>query len=385
MNKNKQPYCTAPWTGIEIAENGKVRTCCLGLDILGDVSRQPIEEIVNNDIRKKIKEDILAGKKSSNCDECFQRIETSGESTVMNHYNKNYPDIEKGIQFIDLRWNNLCNLTCIYCNETSSSSWMRKKGIKDQLEIRKTYDISVENWLLEQTPQATLFLVGGEPMLMKQNQQLISKLSKDTTLNILTNMAYDLKTNPIFEQLLEWPVERIHWNMSMENTDEKYEWIRAGASWQQVEDNIKFIRTTKFAESMTFMAVHGLFSAFDFFNTYKRFFNLGVKKVSLQNLAGFPELDLFECPAPMLELALEQLEKTLEWQKQELDPEDYELYKIHGFNGVIKKLKTLIANNHQGSLTKETFNQKIKEHDQISGKSFKDLWPDVYELVQQHC
>ena len=136
---------------------------------------------------------------------------------------------------------------------------------------------------------------------------------------------------------------------------------------------------------MTFLAVHGVFSAFDFLNTYKRFFNLGVKKVSLQNLDGFPELDLFECPAPMLELALEQLEKTLEWQKQELHPEDYELYKIHGFNGVIEKLKTLIANNHRGSLTKETFNQKIKEHDQISGKSFKDLWPDVYELVQQHC
>ena len=382
---NKKPYCTAPWTGIQIVEDGRVRVCCDGQTILGDVSKQPIEEIINNDIHNKIKEDVLAGRHSSNCDTCFRRIEISGEAPMMNHYNNNYPDIEKGIQFVDLRWNNLCNLTCIYCGDQCSSAWMRRNGKKDRFELRNVYDLSVENWLLEHTPQATLFLIGGEPMLMKQNHQLLSKLSKDTRINILTNFAYDLKSNPIFEQLLEWPVDNVHWNMSMENTGEKYEWIRPGASWQQVEDNIKFVRTTKFAESMTFAAVHGLFSAFDFFETYKKFFNLGVKKVSLQNLMGFPDLDLFECPKPMLELALEQLEKTYEWQQQELDPEDRELYIITNFDGVVNKLKMLIENDHKGSLTKESFNQKINELDQISGKSFKDLWPDVYELVQQHC
>ena len=382
---NKKPYCTAPWTGIQIAEDGKVKVCCEANTVLGDVSKQPIEEIVDNEIHKKIKEDVLAGRKSDNCVKCFRRIEISGEAPMMNHSNRLYPDIEKGLQFVDLRWNNLCNLTCIYCNETASSSWMRKKGMKERFELRNVYDLSVENWLIEHTPNATLFLIGGEPMLIKQNQNLLSKISKDTTINILTNMAYDMKSNPIFEQLLEWPADKVHWNMSMENTGEKYEWIRPGADWQQVEDNIKFMRTTKFAESMTFVAVHGLFSGFDFFETYKTFFNLGVKKASVQNLMGSPSLEIFECPRPMLELALEQLEKTYEWQQKELAPEDRELYPIVNLDGVINKLKTLIANDHKGSLTKESFDQKINELDQISGKSFKDLWPDVYELVQQHC
>lgn len=381
----KKFYCTAPWTGIHIAENGHVKTCCEGRIPLGDLCDSPIDRIIDNSTHQEIKQKISSGEVTENCTGCLHREEWAGESPLMNYYNESFPDINKGIQVIDLRWSNLCNLTCVYCGDKFSTSWMRRHGKKDYLEIRSKHDLDVEEWLLEQTPRSSMLLVGGEPLLMKQNQKLLSKISKDTNISIITNLAYDLESNPCYKSLTEFTKDKVQWNISLENIGEKFEWIRAGAEWSQIEKNLKVLEEGKFAESSTFIAVYGIFSALDLFETYKKMYSYNLKKITLQNVTDKPLLDLFNYPTPILSIALDQLEKILTWQKQVLHPEDYELYRIKNFNGTIAKLKTLIKNNHQGNITSELFNKEISRYDQISGRSFKDLWPDVYALIQQHC
>jgi radical SAM protein with 4Fe4S-binding SPASM domain len=379
MNK-KSIYCTAPWNGLTVREDGKVLTCCIGLKSLGNLNTQSIQEIENSKSLQQIKQDMLSDSPNlENCKFCVQLEQHTGYAPTREHYNKNYPTISDSLklQSLDIRWNNVCNLGCLYCSPTFSNTWSDRLGIDITTPPVKPYQDDLLAWILERADHIKeLMLVGGEPLLMKQNYKLLARLPEHCQISIITNMSYDLAKNPAFSLLLARPTENIIWNVSMENIGDKFEYVRSGASWAQVKQNLKLL-LQHWPNTVSLNMVYNLFSAFDITETVQEFRDIGIKKITLFNINGNTTIDLFNMPEKIKELALTQLQDAYSGHINSLHPEDRELYPWTGFTELAEQLKKPTV----APLSLKEFNDKIQWYNKWSDQKFADLWPEVNQLI----
>jgi MoaA/NifB/PqqE/SkfB family radical SAM enzyme len=377
----KSVYCTAPWNGITIREDGKVLTCCIGNKLLGNLNTQSIQEIENSKILQQIKQDMLSGSTNlENCQFCVQLEQHTGYAPTRDHYNKNYPTISDSLklQCLDIRWNNVCNLGCLYCSPTFSNTWSDRLGIDTTTPPVKPYQDDLLEWVLERADHIKeLMLVGGEPLLMKQNYKLLAQLPEQCQISIITNMSYDLEKNPAFPLLLSRPSEKTIWNVSMENIGDKFEYVRSGASWKQVKKNVKLL-SQHWPNTISINMTYNLFSAFDLMETVQEFHALGIKKINFFNINENKTIDLFNMPEKIKELALKQLQDAYNWHLCSLHPEDREFYPWSGINELMEKLKKPSVT----TISLPEFNDKIQWYDKWSNWQFRDLWPEVNQLIQ---
>ena len=375
-----KPYCTAPWTGLIVRENGNVCTCCAGTKVLGNVKSGSINDMLNSPELDKIKKDLLDNNHNDNCNGCYNLEKHSGTATLRNHFNLHYPEIDKGLQFLDIRWNNLCNLNCVYCGSGQSSSWEDKLNPHKVKTIRNTYDIELEEWILSKSEQIhELILIGGEPLLMKQNIALLKKISDDVRLSIITNLSYNLINNPCAELLFKRPPDNTLWNISVENYGDKFEYIRTGAEWAQFKNNL-ILLVERAPHTVNLLMVYGIFSALNLLDTVKMYYSLGVKKIQLQMLGGNPALDVFKFPIPIIKIARDQLVNVLEWQKETYDI-DYDLYKCPDIEIILTRLDEIIYNNSHQIIEKSKFVAEIEKYDRWTKNKFANLWNDEYNLI----
>jgi organic radical activating enzyme len=79
-------------------------------------------------------------------------------------------------------------------------------------------------------------LVGGEPLLLKENERLLDVISNDCTVTIITNLSVDIERNTIFQKLAAR--SNVGWSISFENTQDRYEYVRHGAKWNTFVRNL---------------------------------------------------------------------------------------------------------------------------------------------------
>lgn len=377
-------YCTAPWTGVTIREDGHVRTCCVGATSLGDLNRTPINEIIASDTLSQIRQDMLSGKPNlQNCKNCIKLENQSGLATLRQHYNKFYSIVdhtEFTLRNLDIRWNNACNLGCMYCNQTFSSTWQDRLGVS-RSSVVKNYQDDLLDWILEHANQLQeIMLVGGEPLLMKQNYTLLNRLPDQCKVSIITNLSYDLPNLPCTKKLLSRPTENTVWNVSLENTGRQFEYVRTGGKWEQVKQNIEYLNQ-HWPEMTSINFVYSMFSAFDMLETIKTLHSIGIKKINLFPITQQPTMDVFNMPESIRLVAAKELDAAIQWHFENLHPEDKELYPLKGADTILTQL---YQSDKPASVTLDDFLNKIKWYDQYHHTAFKDLWPNVIDLVGKH-
>lgn len=381
---SKPVYCTAPWNGLTIREDGHVRTCCVGKVSLGNLNQDSINTIIRSDQILNIQNNMLAGKPDvENCQECISQTSNSGLSPLQQHYLRYYPDILPGqltLNSLDIRWNNTCNLSCMYCSPIFSSTWADKLNVCNNSPV-KSYQDELLSFILSKINEVKeITLVGGEPMLMKQNYQLFKQLPKKSKISIITNLSYDLENLPCINDLLARPKDNVLWNISAENINQQFEYVRLGASWSQFEKNIKFL-AKHWGDQTTILMVYSMLSAFDLLQVIEKFHALGIKKFTLQSYFGDPSIDIFKMPKVIQRLAAIELTKVKELHYKNIHIEDHSLYPIQNIDFLVTHLT---QESNPVGLSREKFLNRINWYDQWNQKEFKDLWPHVLEMVNRH-
>jgi organic radical activating enzyme len=380
LGTNQQVYCTAPWNGLTIREDGHVRTCCSGATSLGDLNKISINEIESATALANIRQKMLGGLPDlDNCKSCINQEKQSGLAPLRQYYNRYYSTIDEfKLKFVDIRWNNTCNLACMYCEPQLSSTWSNKLNVLLQKPV-KLYQDELLEWILEKIDHTQeIMLVGGEPMLMKQNYSLLSRLPEDCQISIITNLSYDLEGLPCLKDLLRRPKDKIIWNVSFENLKSKFEYVRQGASWTQIEKNLQFI-TKHWPNTVAVNVVYSLFSAFDLPEFIQYTTSMNIKKFTLFSITKNYTIDVFNMPDSIRELALKELKLAKQYQVSSLHPEDRELYPMQGIDTLISSLKKPAKQIP----TLAEFNKQILWYDQWSEVKFADLWPNLVCLVEQ--
>jgi organic radical activating enzyme len=208
----------------------------------------------------ELKESMLKDKMPFNCSGChLQEKNRSNLSSISSrlYYLKElgttidlnfYDNVENfSLKHIDLRWTNSCNQACVYCGPEYSSKWAKELGVKvksDPESRKEVKDFVFENI----TDLKNVYLAGGEPMLMKENYQLLKLLKeKNPSCSIRVNTNLSTTETGIFDLLCSF--ENVHWTVSVETIEDEYE-NPQGYLKNSFENLIKYYTTTKFERNI---------------------------------------------------------------------------------------------------------------------------------------
>lgn len=290
-------FCPLPWLHLGTHPHGGVTPCCISDhtdgknrarqytengDLMLNLNDHSIEEHMNSDYFKQLRNEMLEGKEPDACKRCYNeerlgvRSKRQHESDVYSYFTKDYavrntrPDgeIPMDLRFVELRLGNVCNVRCRTCNPASSSRWVQDhKKIVDSLDfVNDGY-----SWLDHkhdfQWPESeqfyedlyncaphmeVLYINGGEPTLIKAHWNYLEKLvasgrSKQIVLWYNINMT-NIPDRAI-ELWSEFKEARIC--PSIDDLDHRNHYIRYPTQWTDVEKNLQAVMRPELTTRIT--------------------------------------------------------------------------------------------------------------------------------------
>ena len=241
-------FCAAPWRGLHINPRGDVKTCCAGNpNMLGNLNEHSIVEILDSQLLQDIRQDLAQGRPHEYCSNCVkaERFGADSERKWHNDTNPGFDYAAAGGHYhypviVDVRWNTTCNLSCNYCSEWASSKWSALKGIPFKSGSRPYYEQVCDFLEQHQSHIRDVALVGGEPLLLPENERLLDVIPQHCTVTLITNMNVDLEKNRIFRKLAQR--KKVGWSMSFDNIDQRFEYVRYGGKWSQLLNNLAIVK-----------------------------------------------------------------------------------------------------------------------------------------------
>lgn len=376
---NKETFCSLPFTEIFLGPDGDVKTCCSAGNSLGSLHKNTIDEIINGDVATDIRQHILDGKWHIACRQCKRqesqnvRSEREGDLERFTNTHGKVTNSFFKLKRLDLRWSNTCNLSCTYCYEYFSSKWATLKGlkintVKDENEnslflmIEKNKD-SIEN----------ILMLGGEPLLQKQNQRLVDTIIDDRSFYILSNLAIPLETNTIAQTLIN--ERNSKWGVSFETIGDRYEYVRHGASWELFVKNIDYIQE-KTSNELDAHSLYSIYSAFNLVEFYKFIQEKNIKNVFWNLLESSGE----NSEASVLKLSPELKQRAID----EISKCEQMFPNAPGIEWLLNFKDRLLLHTE---VTNKSFVKEIHSLERVYLKNkilkFSDLWPIEWKLLNQ--
>lgn len=378
-------YCAAPWRGLHINPQGNVKTCCAGNpNMLGNLDSNTIEQILNNATMQEVRESLAKGVSHEYCSNCVQaeRFGADSERQWHNNVNPGFDYAAAGNQYhypviVDVRWNTTCNLSCNYCGEACSSKWASLKGIPFKSGTRPYYD-SVCDFIEQHHKHIhEVALVGGEPLLLPENNRLLDVIPTDAIVTLITNLNVDLDKNKIFQKLSTR--SRVGWSMSFDNTGAQLEYVRHGASWALIKENlakIKHLMTTQ-GHWGGIHAVYNIYNATRICEL-RQFAKNNDTTVLWQNLFQPEYLDPFLHGADVAQAAIAEIERF--YKMNIATPAETQFFD-HALNRYQSRLSVNNVDKINTGFRKHIHDNENKYHPDKFGE-FQRLWPELSYLYQ---
>jgi len=256
------PKCILPWISIETTPMGTMRPCCLTTNGIPDMNLKThtLEDGFTSDYMVDLRRAFRDGKEPGQCRNCW-REEDAGKKSKRQYMLEKFKHIEvdwdnveqgHGLQFLDLKLGNICNLKCRICGSWSSSKWAQEE--LDYVDDNK--DHIARQWLRDgQWPRKSkkfwehmddilpnikyFEFTGGEPWMIKQHFDLLQRAvdhgyAGDIDIHYNTNATQFPKDPTIWQHF-----KHVQIAFSVDNTGERFEYERYGAKWRTANDNIK--------------------------------------------------------------------------------------------------------------------------------------------------
>jgi MoaA/NifB/PqqE/SkfB family radical SAM enzyme len=277
-NKN---FCPVPWTGFMYNFDGTVKNCIRNPTPIGNLKDNTIVEILQGEVNLTTKHNMTYNKPGPSCNVCYDLEKDIKSFDIISDrifYLKELRDVNFNtyksidafdLHTIDIRWSNLCNFACVYCGPEYSSKWSTELKINNET-IPPHRVAEMKRYIFDRAPQLKhVYLAGGEPLLMKENLELLNLLkTQNPNVNLRINTNLSKVDTRIFDLICEF--RNVHWVVSVETIEQEYEYIRYGGTWQDFLDNLEKIKQLN--HKITFNMLHFLLnyrSIFDCINFLK--------------------------------------------------------------------------------------------------------------------
>jgi len=257
--KESKTFCIYPWIHLHAYPTGEAYPCChaeMGVGQVGNCRTNTLEEIYHSESMNQLRDNMLNEVTSPACQRCYEQEESgffSGRRSANKHHGHHIGRLAENdfkMTYWDIRFSNLCNLSCRSCGHIFSSSWYQ-----DQVELAGS------NWALNNTALnivgrtkddmweqliphldyvEQIYFAGGEPLMMAEHYRILDELERrgrfDVRLIYNTNFTQTkLKDREVFDYWKKFKSVAV--GASLDAMGPRAEYIRRGTEWDQVERN----------------------------------------------------------------------------------------------------------------------------------------------------
>jgi MoaA/NifB/PqqE/SkfB family radical SAM enzyme len=227
-----ETFCSAFWNHTNIRGGNRVFPCCRYKTPVqtfdGDLGK-----VLHSKEYESLRSDSLNGIKNSNCEKCYYE-ESLGKKSTRQWFNENYSGKVVELNYLEVGFDNICNLACDGCWEEWSSSWWVKKNPEGKV-IEGILSTS-EFVNIPKTIEKIVFL-GGEPLITNRHRKFLQSFSdlSHLTVEYFTNGMFDLTEE---DHKLLGKCRSVKFTVSVDGYRELNEKVRTGSEWNRVEQFI---------------------------------------------------------------------------------------------------------------------------------------------------
>jgi len=353
-------FCMLPWIHIHAFPNGQAYPCCLSDSDhpIGHLHKNTIKEVWNSDAYKLMRKNMLEERPCKECTKCYEQ-EKHGFMSMRNSSNKAFghniniidQTKENGqlddfkIRYYDIRFTNLCNMSCRTCGGWFSSSWYQEEtelfGPRSHPQFMYAGKDKDDMWnqMQEHIPHLEqIYFAGGEPLIMEEHYRILKELVRremfDVRLQYNTNFS---KLNLKDENVLDyWRLFKIvSVGASLDAMGPRAEYIRKGTKWDQIvrnrEQMIERCPSVDFYVSST-VSIYNVLHVMDFHRDWVDRGLIKAQDWNINILQG-PDRDRIDVlPEVYKEQVKEKILTHIEWLK----PIDTLKRAIVGYEAILK-------------------------------------------------
>jgi MoaA/NifB/PqqE/SkfB family radical SAM enzyme len=268
---------------------------------------------------------------------------------------------------IDVRWSNLCNFGCVYCSPEYSSRWAEELGVRISTPADEQRN-QFKDYIIKHAGQLKhVYMAGGEPLLMKQNLEILEILAQENPeVNLRINTNLSKTDTQVFERICEF--KNVHWTVSVETMTHEFEYVRYGGRWQDFLDNLKII--TKLDHKVSFNMLYFLLNYRSLFDCIDYFLDQGCHPNSfiIGALLTPVELNIRHLPQYELDSIKQQITDKLSKKPGYLLEDSYQ--------NLLSYIDQPFEKNLGSGL------KFLTELDSRRGTDSQKIFPDLYNILQ---
>ena len=222
--------CAAFWKHTNIRGDNRVFPCCRYKAPV-TTFKGSLEDVLHSEEYVKLRNTDVST--LWECSKCMYE-EKNGKESLRQRMNKEYDTNTVGLEYLEIGFDNICNLTCDGCWSEFSSAWAKKEtGVAKYTSVDEIETVP-------DTVKKVLFL-GGEPLMTKRHQQFLEKINDPKQVEVIynTNGTFLLKDDVI--ELLE-KFKKVHFILSIDAVGPLNEIVRSGSKWPDI---LRFIEQIK--------------------------------------------------------------------------------------------------------------------------------------------
>jgi sulfatase maturation enzyme AslB (radical SAM superfamily) len=293
-------HCAAIDHSVTIYPHGKIGPCC---QIKAEYLK-PVEHIARADRFADLKTEYPP-------DACLKCIsdEQQGNPSYRQWFNHWVID-GSGIQFVDIRNTNVCNLKCRYCGPHFSNQWAEELRI---MPANKYTSYDAYKNLLFTDDLNWMSFTGGEPLINAEHWQLLETLivkglSKNISLQYNTNLTtIRFKDKPIVNLWQQF--KKVLLLISVDSTGAVSDAIRSGSDWNRISNNIEVLQKFSLESNKIKLELSPVLSILNLWSIKSLFEYAQEKNINVNPtiLTGPDYLALDVVPDELKELAIQTL------------------------------------------------------------------------------
>jgi organic radical activating enzyme len=279
-------------------------------------------------------------------------------------------DTEHLPTLIDVRWNTTCNLSCNYCAEACSSKWAALKQMSVASGARPYYEAVCDYLAQHQDHIREVALVGGEPLLLPENDRLLDVIPADCVVTLITNASVELENNRIFKKLAQR--NKVGWSLSFDNVGDRFEYVRHGGSWALLLKNLDAIQQLM-RDQGHWGGIHAVYNIYNATNLQEltEFARQRDLTIHWQSLYQPDCLDPSNLGADIVALAQDEIKKLL--SHNICLPAEQQF-----FETVLQNLQS--KQDLRPQLREHTARMEQQYHPNSLGE-FEQLWPEIQSCL----
>ena len=379
------------------------------------------------------RQQMLKGERPEGCSYCWNIEDTgqmsdrhyrSGEPWAMQDFEaiKQNPIDERWTpRYVEVNFNNACNLKCSYCSPQFSTTWGKEIAVYGQYPTSPPHNAPehfqgrkrpIPN--REDNPYVTAFwkwwptlyknlkhfrMTGGEPMMdnntYKVFQYVIDNPKEDLHLNVTSNMCppNNKLKNKYFDMVkkicIEEKVEHFMQFVSVDAWGKKAEYIRNGLNFNYMMDNVdEFLDRIPVRNSVTFIITYNNLSVTSLDKLLESILELRKRHSKTYQRVWF-DIPLLRQPAwqqiTLLPESYQAIhEANIEYMRENSGEEKgLHIFKDFEIQKMLRNLAYWRKNADASTQNKKNFYAFFNEHDRRRRTNFLTIFPEMSEFWQE--